>query len=102
MIAELVQHRDKVHALCEKHRVQRLEVFGSAAGDGFDPARSDIDLVVTFEPMPAEDVSDHYFELKEDLEDLFRRSVDLLTPASIRNRFLKMTIDATRQVLYAA
>ena len=40
-------HRDEVHQLCRQFGVQRLDVFGSAAGAGFDPQRSDIDFVMT-------------------------------------------------------
>ncbi len=39
-------------ALCRRFRVRRLDLFGSAVGERFDAARSDIDLLVEFEPMP--------------------------------------------------
>ncbi|MGH9159920.1 MAG: nucleotidyltransferase family protein [Vicinamibacteraceae bacterium] len=38
--------------LCRRHRVARLELFGSAArGDELSPG-SDIDFLVEFEPLP--------------------------------------------------
>lgn len=43
-------------ALCRRFRVRRLDLFGSAAAaGGFDPARSDLDLLVAFEPMAPPD-----------------------------------------------
>jgi predicted nucleotidyltransferase len=51
MHAEILRHRDTLAALCRRHGVARLDVFGSAArGVDFDPARSDVDLLVEFTP----------------------------------------------------
>ena len=45
--------RDEVRMLCRRFGVQSLDVFGSAAGEAFDPQRSDIDFVVDFGPGAA-------------------------------------------------
>lgn len=51
MHPEILRHQDAIAALCRRFGVTRLEVFGSAArGDDFDPARSDVDLLVEFGP----------------------------------------------------
>ena len=51
MHADILRHRDTLAALCRRHGVARLDVFGSAArGADFDPARSDVDLLVEFAP----------------------------------------------------
>jgi len=51
MHAEILRHRETLVALCRRHGVARLDVFGSAArGVDFDPARSDVDLLVEFAP----------------------------------------------------
>ena len=43
-------HRHDIAELCRRFHVNRLEVFGSAArGSDFDPARSDVDLLVSYE-----------------------------------------------------
>lgn len=45
------QHRAEIAELCRRYAVRRLEIFGSAArGTDFDPARSDADFLVDFEP----------------------------------------------------
>src|SRR6185369_2909755 len=76
---QLVQQRLQVlRELCVKHRVERLDLFGSAARDDFDPQMSDLDFLVEFEPMPPREHADSYFGLLADLEDLFGRRVDLL------------------------
>ena len=51
MHAEILRHRDTLAAWCRQYGVARLDVFGSAArGVDFDPARSDVDLLVEFAP----------------------------------------------------
>lgn len=51
MHPEVLRHREAIAALCRRHGVARLEVFGSAArGEDFDPARSDADFLVEFTP----------------------------------------------------
>lgn len=43
--------RRELEALCERHRVERLALFGSASRDDFDPESSDLDFSVEFSPM---------------------------------------------------
>jgi predicted nucleotidyltransferase len=47
----IAQHRSGISAICQRYRISRLEVFGSAARtDDFDPASSDADFLVEFSP----------------------------------------------------
>ncbi|HTF90708.1 MAG TPA: nucleotidyltransferase domain-containing protein [Planctomycetota bacterium] len=94
--------RDRVIEICRRHHVQRLDVFGSATGVEFDPQRSDVDLIVQFDGNAQEKLLDAYFGLKEELEALFDRPVDLLTTATVRNPYLRESIERSRQTLYAA
>ena len=71
MIGIVEDRRTEVAALCERYGVKRLDLFGSAAGDGFDPEASDLDFVVSFERRDPPELFDRYFGLKEDLESLF-------------------------------
>jgi predicted nucleotidyltransferase len=83
--------------------VTRLELFGSAVTDDFDPARSDLDFLVEFD-FSAEKVNwlNVYFEFKESLEALFGRSVDLLSFRSMENPYLIASVERQRTSLYAA
>lgn len=88
--------------LCVERRVPRLAVFGSATTGGFDPSRSDLDLLVEFQPMPRAQHAGSYFGLMEDLRGLFGALVDLVEPGPIRNPYFRQTIEATQVVLYEA
>ncbi len=84
MNSALVLDREAIARACRTHRVQRLSLFGSATSDRFDPAHSDVDVLVEFVPGTP-DQFDIYFGLKEDLERLLGRGVDLVMADAVRN-----------------
>jgi predicted nucleotidyltransferase len=89
-------------ALCERTPTRRLALFGSATRADFDPERSDLDFVVTFDDLPSVDDANAFFELKQGLETLFERPVDLLTSNSMRNPYLRQRVEAEQVTLYGA
>jgi predicted nucleotidyltransferase len=91
-----------LQALCVRHRVGRLDLFGSAARGDFDPASSDLDFLVEFEPMPPREHAKSFFGLLDDLAGLFGRRIDLLEPEPIENPYLRASIERSREVLYEA
>jgi predicted nucleotidyltransferase len=90
---------EKIKNLCVKHKVNKLFVFGSVLKDTFTN-ESDIDLVVDFEKLDLSDYADTYFDLKDQLELLFNRHVDLLEEKGIRNPFLRKQIDKEKKLIY--
>jgi predicted nucleotidyltransferase len=99
---ELTEHAAALADLCRRYRVQRLELFGSAATGQDDPARSDLDFLVEFEPLAEGTYADAYFGVLEGLEAMFRRPVDLVVDSAIRNRYFRESVDRTKTLLYAA
>lgn len=93
--------RDDVQRLCRQFGVQRLDVFGSATGEAFDPQRSDIDFVVDFGPGAQPDLFNRYFGLNEALATLFGRKVDLVMPGGMVNPYFIDSVNRTRQPVYA-
>lgn len=96
-------YRPQIQATCRRHGVRRLDVFGSAADDRrFDPAHSDVDLLVEFEPSQSSGAADRYFGLLEDLTSLLGRPVELVVARAVRNPYLRESIEASRRSLYVA
>ena len=89
----------KIIALCKKHKVGKLFVFGSILTDRFNED-SDVDMVVDFDKVTLEDYADNYFDLKFSLEDIFGREVDLLEDKAIRNPVLRRNIDNSKVLVY--
>jgi predicted nucleotidyltransferase len=102
MEASIAQRRSEVVDICRRFSVRRLELFGSAAGDRFDPQHSDVDFLVEFEPLGEGQHADAYFGLRESLEALFGRPVDVVMTRAIRNPYFLEAIEPTRTLLYAA
>ncbi len=92
----------EVEELCQVLGVRRLDVFGSAVGDSFDVVSSDVDVLVEFDVRPGFDYFGNYFSLKEGLERIFGRPVDLVSGSSIRNPYFRQRVMETREQLYAA
>lgn len=74
----LAQHRAEL----DRFGVKSLAVFGSVARGEAGPA-SDVDILVEFNDTPG---FDQYMDLKFFLEDLLKRSVDLVTSAALKPR----------------
>jgi len=94
------RHRAELEALCRRYHVRRLDLFGSAASGQDRPAKSDLDFLVEFEPLPAGAYADTYFGLLEDLERLFGRPVDLVVASAIKNPYFRDSVERTRVSLY--
>jgi len=86
--------------VCKKHQVTTLYAFGSSISDRFDPKSSDIDLVVKIDDDDPLDRGELLLSFWDTMEVFFNRKVDLLTENSIKNPFLKQSIDATKVLIY--
>ena len=100
MIALIEQKRDALAGLCRQFRVERLEIFGSAAKGTFQADSSDVDFLVTFADAQPGTYADRYLGLLLALEQLFQREIDLVTERSIRNPYFRKAVEATRQLVY--
>ncbi len=92
-------HIDQIKKACTANKVKTLFAFGSATNDKFK-TDSDIDLVVDIAESDPLAYSDNYFSLKEQLENIFNRRIDLLEQKAIRNPFLMKEIEKTKVLIY--
>lgn len=103
MHAEILRHKDAIAALCQRFGVTRLDVFGSAArGEDFDPARSDVDLLVEFGPTAHRTLS-ALLDFEDAAATVFARPVDVVERSVIeasRNPYRKRRILSESQLVY--
>lgn len=87
--------------LYRKHKVKTLAVFGSILTDRFND-QSDVDLLVDFEPIDHDkfDYVSNYFGLRDALEMLFNRKVDLIEEKGLRNKYFIANVNRTKQMIY--
>jgi hypothetical protein len=101
MKLKLDEKTDDIGALCRKHAVKELYVFGSSLRDDFG-SHSDVDLAVVFSRKGVAGSFDQYFDFKTQLERLLERPVDLVCLPSVRNSVLRRELDETKKLIYAA
>jgi uncharacterized protein len=94
----ITSRRSEVEGICRRWGVRRFELFGSATREDFSPT-SDLDFLVEFESGGS---LESYLGLRNDLEALFGRAVDLVMPTAIRNPYVRAAIDRDRQLVYVA
>jgi predicted nucleotidyltransferase len=97
---EILRNKKDFTVLCKNHNVKYLYVFGSAITGKFDSGKSDIDLLVEIDLKDPIDRGEKLLELWDMFEIFFRRKVDLLTESSIRNPYLRKSIDSTKVLIY--
>ena len=101
MIALVVKKKRELAELCQKFKVERLDLFGSAADGDFKPESSDLDFLVRFaDRQPTGDYADRFLDLADAMERLFQRPVDLVTEQSVRNPYFRRVVEASRQPVY--
>jgi predicted nucleotidyltransferase len=91
--------KPEIERVCQSLPVKRLGLFGSALSDNFSQS-SDVDVLVIFDSDENIDLFDQYFELKEQLQEIFKREVDLVVDKKFRNPVLRESIDRTRTIIY--
>lgn len=97
---DIEKFKPDIERVCRKLPVKRLGLFGSALRGDFSE-KSDIDVLVLFDTDENIDLFDKYFDLKENLEEIFKRNVDLVVDGNFRNPVLKESIDRTRTIVFS-
>ena len=67
---------EKIAQFCRERGIRKMSLFGSVVRDDFDPARSDVDVLVEFLPGALNGVGWNYFGYGEELSAIIGRKVD--------------------------
>jgi len=98
-MVDIEKIKPEIERICKNMPVKRLGLFGSALSNNFSQG-SDVDVLVIFDSDENIDLFDKYFELKEKLQDVFKRQVDLVIDKKFKNPVLRESINKTRIVIY--
>lgn len=94
---EILSTLKRNREMLRKYQVKRIGLFGSYA-TGKQEKRSDLDFLVEFE----EPTFDNFMGLHDSLRRLFRRKIDLLTPAGVDSiRIKRVAENIKKTVVYA-
>jgi len=90
---------NQIKTLCINHNVNSLFAFGSVCTDEFNNS-SDIDLLISFNPMDFADYADNYFLVADKFEEILHRPVDLITDKSLSNPYFIDSVNRTKILIY--
>ena len=95
--------KETIAEFCRKWKIVEFALFGSVLRDDFRPD-SDVDVLVTFSPDSDWGI-EHLLDMKEELEVLFGRTVDLVEKRLVeesRNYIRRKHILSHMEAVYAA
>jgi len=90
----------KIEEFCRKWKIREFSLFGSVLRDDFN-ADSNVDVLVTFDDNAGWSLEDR-FNMKDELQEMFGREIDLVNKKGLTNPFRRHSILTTKKVLYAA
>ena len=96
----ITKYQKELNEVCSTFKVDELYAFGSILTDKFNQ-KSDIDFIVSITSNDPIEYAENYFELKFELEKLFKRKIDLLEQKSIRNKSFENLVNQRKVLVYA-
>jgi uncharacterized protein len=104
-LQELVRERvrvspDQIADFCQRWQIIELALFGSILRSDFRED-SDVDILVAFSPDSNWSLLD-WVDMKEQLEKIFDRAVDLVDKEGLTNPYRRYEILKNYQVVYAS
>ena len=100
LIDEIQGKINEFSLICREHDVLFLYAFGSSISPEFNEKESDFDFLVSIDEEDPLLKGEKLISLWDKLENFFHRKIDLLTENSIKNPFLKKSIDDTKVLIY--
>ena len=100
MAFPIEKFKDEINAICLKHAVCKLDLFGSGTTDEFSD-ESDLDFLVDFQENEV-NLLDKFLSLRQKLQEILRHEVDLISSDAVKNPYLKESIEATKRNVFAS
>lgn len=97
--AGIESRRAEVARICARLGVRRLELFGSGTHSA---SPRDLDFLADLGERPPAEYAAAYFALREELERLFAKPVDIVTPSGLANPYFRQRVEQEKTLLYAA
>lgn len=97
MTIKIDKFRQRIQNVCRDLELKSLDLVGSAAREDF-AADSDVDVLVNFGNDRG--LFGRYFDLKERLEEIFERPVDVIEERAVKNPYFKRAVERDRIKIY--
>lgn len=97
--AGIESRRAEVARICARLGVRRLELFGSGTRSS---SPRDLDFLADLGDRAPAQYAEAYFALREELEKLFAKPIDIVTPSGLANPYFRQRVEEEKTLLYAA
>jgi predicted nucleotidyltransferase len=97
--AAIESRRADIARICSRLGVRRLDLFGSGTRNA---SPRDLDFLADLGERPPAEYAAAYFALREELEKLFAKPVDIVTPPGLGNPHFRQRVEQEKILLYAA
>ena len=97
----LTPFKKQIIELCDEYHVEHLYLFGSAIKNNMTKD-SDVDLLVKFKEINLAKYFQNYMDLKNSLQNLFKKNVDLVEEQTLSNPYLIKSIDQNKELIYGS
>ena len=100
-LPDILKSKD-IALFCKRWKIREFAVFGSVLRDDFKP-ESDVDVLVSFHQSAEWGLFDHV-QMRNELETLFGRKVDLVTRRALeqtQNQILRESILNSVKVIFS-
>lgn len=103
-------NKEAIKKLCVEHHIKKLYAFGSVVTDNFTP-ESDVDLLyeMDYAGFDFNNIDQNpydpflvYFDLKEKLEALLSKKVDLIPNQVFKNHYFNEAVTRTKTPIYVS
>ena len=92
--------RDAVSAICRRHHIKRLALFGSVLRDDFGPG-SDVDVLLEFQAGHVPGLN--FVSIEREFSGLLQgRRVDMVTPKFLNRRIRDQVVNSAEPLYVAA
>jgi len=90
---------DKITDFCQRNHITKMALFGSVLRDDFT-SQSDVDVIVEFHPEHIPGL--YFFSIQDELSDILRRKVDLVTFKGLSKYIRKRVLEEAKTVYVLA
>lgn len=101
MVKEVKDVLPHIRALCKKHKIRKLWLFGSALDTHIFQPNSDVDFLYQFFPIESgREYLDHFYGFQRELEKLLQRKVDVIEYREFRNPYFREEVERTKMLIF--
>lgn len=101
MVKKIQEILPAIRALCQKHKIEKLWLFGSALDEHSFLESSDVDFLYQLLPISSgREYLDNLYNFRQGLKTLLQREVDILEYKKFQNPYFREEVENTKVLIF--